>query len=245
MFGLVLGAFFGGTLAGCGGGQARSPRTSQVAGEAHSVLDPACEKNPLDGVHGPDRLRLLDPCAVFQGTVIQAPKESPDDGDVTFTVAADPGYASMLNAQNLLNGGLHIEIVPRDQPGCTPGQPVHVGDVSDLGICSGRAISAPTVGAHVRIIGPWVLDRNNDWNEIHPTWSITAPGCRVPRLVGRTLRRARAAIASSGCSVGEVSHRTSRKRLTGHVLAQRPRSGAVLPERTRVNVTVGRGRRRS
>jgi len=23
----------------------------------------------------------------------------------------------------------------------------------------------------VRIIGPWVLDRNNDWYEIHPVWS--------------------------------------------------------------------------
>jgi hypothetical protein len=188
---------------------------------------------------------VLDPCATFQGTITKAPKKNPDDGDVSFNVAPDPGYESMLNAHNRSNGGLHIEIVPRDQPGCTPGQPVVVGNVPNLGICSGRDVADPALGAHVRIIGPWVFDRSNNWNEIHPTWSITAPGCRVPRVLGRTLRRARAAIANNGCSVGKVSHRTSRKRLKGHVLAQHPHSGSVVPERARVNLTVGRGHRRS
>jgi hypothetical protein len=79
----------------------------------------------------------------------------------------------MLNAHNRSEGGLHIEIVPRDQPDCAPGQPVHAGDVPDLGLCSGRDIREPALGAHVRIIGPWVLDRNNNWYEIHPAWRIT------------------------------------------------------------------------
>jgi hypothetical protein len=149
----------------------------------------------------------------------------------------------MLNAKNRLKGGLHVEIVPRDQPGCTLGQPVVVGNVPDLGICSGRDIVGPVLGAHVRIIGPWVLDRNDDWNEIHPAWSIGAPGCRVPRVIGRTLRQARTAIAASGCSVGRVSHRSSRKRLKGHVLKQRPRAGSLALQNARVDLTLGRGRR--
>lgn len=115
---------------------------------------------------------MLNRCAVFQGTVKEAPMKNPD-GDVSFQASPDPGYADMLNAHNRSEGGLHIEIVPRDQPGCAPGQPVHIGDVPDLGTCSGRDVVTPSLGAHVRIIGPWVLDRNNDWYEIHPAWSIT------------------------------------------------------------------------
>ena len=71
------------------------------------------------------------------------------------------------------DGGLHIEIVPRDQPGCTPGRAVVIGDIPNLGKCSGRGVIGPPLGAHVRIIGPWVLDRSNNWYEIHPTWRIT------------------------------------------------------------------------
>ena len=170
--GSVLGLCLAGALVGCGGVQTKSSTTLGAAAAKHSSQSAACKPNPRDGVYHPDRLEILNPCARFQGTVVEAPKKFPD-GDVSFLVAPDPGYASMLNAQNRKEGGLHVEIVPRDQPGCTPGQPLHVGDVP-VGLCSGRDIADPALGAHVRIIGPWVLDRNNDWNEIHPTWKITA-----------------------------------------------------------------------
>lgn len=129
-----------------------------------------CEQNPHDGVYGPDRLTVLKPCATFQGTVSQAPVKH-NDGDVSFNVSPDPGYENMLNSTNQREGGLHMEIVPRDQPGCTPGQPVNPG-APYLGTCSGRALVAPPLGAHVRITGPWVLDIGNHWYEIHPVWSI-------------------------------------------------------------------------
>lgn len=120
----------------------------------------------------PDRLQVLSPCAAYQGTVIQAPTKNTHDGDVSLEVKPDPGYASMLNAHNRSEGGLHVEIVPRDQPGCKRGQPIHFSDIHDLGLCSGRDLAAPHVGAHVRIIGPWVFDSNNRWYEIHPAWSV-------------------------------------------------------------------------
>lgn len=172
MLGAVLAACLAGALSGCGGGgQARLSPTGGLASQRHVLLNTACERNRRDGVHGPDRLKVLNRCAVFQGTVSEAPAKNPD-GDVSFSASPDAGYASMLNAINRSKDGLHIEIVPRDQPGCTPGQPVHVGDVPHLGICSGRDVVAPPLGAHVRIIGAWVLDRNNSWYEIHPAWSI-------------------------------------------------------------------------
>ena len=159
------------TLSACGGGQARSTTVS-VTAKAHTVQSRSCERNPRDGVHGPDRLKVLSRCAAFQGTVNETPVKN-SDGDVSFEASPDPGYGNMLNAHNRSEGGLHIEIVPRDQRGCTPGRAVVFGDIPDLGKCSGRDVGEPPLGAHVRIIGPWVLDRNNDWYEIHPTWSIT------------------------------------------------------------------------
>jgi hypothetical protein len=115
---------------------------------------------------------VLSRCAAFQGTVTEAPMKN-SDGDLSFQASPDPGYANMLNAQNRSEGGLHIEIVPRDQLGCTPGRAVVFGDIPDLGKCSGRGVVGPPLGAHVRIVGSWVLDRNNSWYEIHPAWSIT------------------------------------------------------------------------
>lgn len=227
-----------GVVAGCGAGGSGVSTTSSVAATTRTVRSRACERNPHDGVHGPDRLKVLNRCAVFQGTVSQAPVKNPD-GDVSFEVRPDSGYARMLNAHNRREGGLHIEVVPRDQPGCTPGKRVYVRDVPGLGICSGRDIASPALGAHVRIIGPWVLDRNNNWYEIHPTWSIAGPGCRVPRVIGRTLRRARAVIASGGCSVGTVSRLSSARRLIGRVLSQDPRPGSLAREHAAVNLTVG------
>jgi hypothetical protein len=169
---LGLGFCLAGGFVGCGGGQARSSTSASLTAREHSVANPACERNPRDGVHGPDRLRVLSPCVKFQGTVSEAPMKNPD-GDVSLNASPDSGYAGMLNANNRREGGLHLEIVPRDQPGCTRGQPVVVSDVPGLGTCSGRGVIAPRLGAHVRVVGPWVLDRNNNWYEIHPVWSIT------------------------------------------------------------------------
>ena len=169
---VVVAFGFAAALSACAGGQPGSSTTAGPTAKAHTVRSRSCEQNASDGVHGPDRLEVLSRCAAFQGTVSEAPEKNPD-GDVTFDVRPDPGYAEMLNAHNRNEGGLHIEIVPRDQPGCTPGRPVVFGDIPDLGKCSGRDVVGPPLGAHVRIIGPWVLDRNNSWYEIHPTWRIT------------------------------------------------------------------------
>jgi hypothetical protein len=182
LLGFPLVLFLGAALSGCGGSQASSPTITSAAAKittdavkAHTVRSPACERNSLDGVHGPDRLKVLSSCAAFQGTVTQTPVKNPD-GDVSFEARPDPGYANMLNAHNRSEGGLHIEIVPRDQPGCKRGKPVHVDDVPDLGSCSGRDIAAPALGAHVRVVGPWVLDLHNNWYEIHPAWSVKQLG---------------------------------------------------------------------
>jgi dipeptidyl aminopeptidase/acylaminoacyl peptidase len=70
-----------------------------------------------------------------------------------------------------------------------------------------------------------------------------ATECVVPRVVGRVLANARRAIRSANCSVGRVRRRASKKR-AGTVVAQAPGAGKRLPQGSRVNLVVSRGRRR-
>jgi hypothetical protein len=65
--------------------------------------------------------------------------------------------------------------------------------------------------------------------------------CRVPRVVGLSLARARTQIRRSRCSVGRIRHiRSTRPR--GRVISQAPSPGSVLTHGTPVRLTVSRGR---
>lgn len=67
-----------------------------------------------------------------------------------------------------------------------------------------------------------------------------APPCIVPRLRGKTLRQARRALTRANCRLGRVSRRPAARRLRGRVVGQRPSAGRRLPDRSRVNVVLGR-----
>jgi subtilisin family serine protease len=62
--------------------------------------------------------------------------------------------------------------------------------------------------------------------------------CRVPRVIGLTLGRARVRIRRAHCSVGRISRVRSRR--VGRVLRQSPRPGAVRRRGFKVKVVVGR-----
>jgi hypothetical protein len=104
---------------------------------------------------------------------VHEPKSNPD-GDLSFNLSPDRPYAAMLNDKNRAEGGIHVEIVPADQPGCEPGKMIKpIGGLTDLGECSGVDVRAPRAGAHVRVVGAYVLDVSNNWFEIHPAWQVT------------------------------------------------------------------------
>jgi hypothetical protein len=153
---------------GCGGSKSKAQR----AAPADSFPKSGCRPNPLAGVHTPDRLKVLGRCRALVGTV-KEPRQNPEDGDAVFNLAPDPAYASLLNAANVKEGGIHVEIVPADQPGCRKGETVVHGTIPDLGKCTGAHVKLPKAGAHVRVVGTWVLDIDNAWREIHPVWKIT------------------------------------------------------------------------
>ncbi len=136
-------------------------------------ISPLCRSGPpLANVHDPGRLRIIERCAVADGTVTSVRHEP--DGDVFILLRLDPGQARLVNQTNQrkLAGNLVAEIVPADQPGCTVGRPPRppIGTAS-FGICTGAKLAAPEVGERIAVVGPHVLDREHGWLEIHPVWA--------------------------------------------------------------------------
>jgi len=154
--------------------------SDERAAEAQRILS-VCRSDPHEGVHDPQRLTILAPCAAVTGTVIKVPRVPPD-GDHTFNIAVDGPYANMLNDENRKNGGLHIEIVPKDQPGCTKGQAITTpAGYNNLGVCSGANVAMPALQAKVRVVGPYVHDTWAGPNEIHPAWSVELMPTTTPK----------------------------------------------------------------
>ena len=101
------------------------------------------------------------------------------DGDYHIGIRLDPKYADMINLANTAyqNGDIVAEIVPADEPGCTPGKPpIMPYGTYNYGLCTGADIAAPPVGARVSVTGPYALDHEHGWLEIHPVWQLVLSG---------------------------------------------------------------------
>ena len=61
-------------------------------------------------------------------------------------------------------------------------------------------------------------------------------------LVRMTLAAAKRATVRASCSVGTIRRAYSQFGLRGHVVAQKPRFGAVLPKGGKVNLVVSRAK---
>jgi len=69
------------------------------------------------------------------------------------------------------------------------------------------------------------------------------PPCKVPNVRGRKLAVARSAITKAHCRVGKVRRKASKTVKRGRVVSQAPRAGRTLPNRSKVNLVVSRGRK--
>lgn len=159
--------------------------------------------NPLAGVYHPYRLQVRSACDAVVGTVSLIRHEA--DGDVHFNLALSSSEAGLLDHANYSyeDGELVAEIVPADQPGCTPGQPPFLPPTAyrsagyNYGLCTGADLATPPQGAEVRITGPYVLDRDHGWMEIHPVWSITIVGRGPTTSKAQTPPPTQASVGSS------------------------------------------------
>jgi len=148
-------------MCGCSqpAGNAAASPSAQPAG--------ACRAGqPEAGVYQPDRLQVLDPCKHAEGTVVDVAHE--EDGDYHVWFRADAGYEYLLNSENHFQArpAMLAEIIP-DCPAST-----NPPDEQSAARCSKTNLTIPRLGNHIAIDGPWVLDTNHGWREIHPVDSI-------------------------------------------------------------------------
>ena len=79
--------------------------------------------------------------------------------------------------------------------------------------------------------------------EISQTFAIARQPCRAPKVVGKTLARAKLALTKSHCRPGKIGHAYSRKSKKGIVISQSRHPGRLLPADSKIDLTVSRGRR--
>ncbi|HJU36504.1 MAG TPA: PASTA domain-containing protein [Gaiellaceae bacterium] len=71
------------------------------------------------------------------------------------------------------------------------------------------------------------------------------PHCTVPGLKGKTLARAKVFLRASHCGVGKVRYSFSRNVEKGRVISQNPLAGWHREQGAKVNLVVGKGRRKN
>lgn len=117
-------------------------------------------------MHNPDRLTVLDPCKHAEGVAVDVAHE--DDGDYHVWFKVDAGYEYLLNAEN------HFQAAPAMLAEITPDCPEGTNplDAQSAAKCPGTNLPVPRIGQHVAVDGPWVVDTDHGWREIHPVDSI-------------------------------------------------------------------------
>jgi hypothetical protein len=145
-----------------------SQATGTVAGASPSLSQASkCRSGPPEaGVHNPDRLQVLDPCKHAEGIVVDVAHE--DDGDYHVWFTADAGYEYLLNPNN------HFQAKPAMLAEITPDCPSSTNppDAQSAARCPKTKLTIPKLGQHIAIDGPWVLDTDHGWREVHPVDSI-------------------------------------------------------------------------
>ena len=68
--------------------------------------------------------------------------------------------------------------------------------------------------------------------------------CKVPKVIGLKLARAKSKLARAHCRAGNVTRKFSSTKKRGKVIGQKPKAGKTLPGGSKVKLTVGKGPRR-
>src|SRR5215471_1231996 len=124
----------------------------------------ACDADLWKHVYQPERLRVIEACTAVEGRVVSMHRVS--DGDLH--IGLDPEHKSVLNLINVMHaqGQLVVEVICDHDP---------IGSGSDATAACGDfhpQVTTPNVGDRVRVIGTYVTERDNGWNEVHPVTRI-------------------------------------------------------------------------
>jgi hypothetical protein len=75
------------------------------------------------------------------------------------------------------------------------------------------------------------------------TVTATPVYCVVPKVVGKTLTKAKAALKKGRCRTGKVSRAYSKRTRKGRVVAEQPKAGRRLPVGSKVRLVISRGQK--
>ncbi len=101
---------------------------------------------PLEGVYTPERLTVKNPCAAVTGIAWAIDREHDGDMHISLT-GVDARWLNSVNVARPQHD-LVVEAVP------------------------GIPVGMPPLKSRITVIGPWVLDTETGWLEIHPVWAI-------------------------------------------------------------------------
>src|SRR5712692_11545108 len=125
---------------------------------------PACDPySTRSHIYSPDRLVVYKDCQTVSGIVDRVIVEA--DGDYHIRLGLDTPYRNLTNSVNDRDqyGDLVLEIVCANA--------VTQQDAVDACKNYVNHVTVPHEGEHIIATGPYVLDTNHGWTEIHPVYS--------------------------------------------------------------------------
>lgn len=144
-----------------------APRDNPLVQERfYSSLENGCDGSLWLHVWNPARLQVLNPCITVTGKIKSVIYNR--EGDLVMKLRLDPQYSNLTNSVNedLLKGYLLIKAVCQSE----------VSEPYDKEYCKffgeQKRIEVPRIDANVEVKGPYVLNTNRGWTEIHPAESL-------------------------------------------------------------------------
>jgi len=117
-------------------------------------------------VYNPYRFQTVKSCITASGTIDNVIEEA--DGDVHLRTNLDQAYSNLTNSANDQRqyGDLVVEIICVIPPSQTDAIPACQNYTNQIPV--------PSIGQHITITGPYVLDTDHyNWAEIHPVYSLS------------------------------------------------------------------------
>ncbi|HEX3533754.1 MAG TPA: hypothetical protein VHT23_06005 [Gemmatimonadaceae bacterium] len=149
---------------------ASADSSSNAAASPNVNASPAtasgCDASLWSHVYNPKRLRQVTSCASVTGVITESDADA--DGDQHFLLRLDPGQDQLANKRNTKKkgGDLVLEVVCANPTSMKKAKSACAGYTNPIPI--------PSVGAHVRATGTYVIDSHNGWAEIHPVSKFDA-----------------------------------------------------------------------
>jgi hypothetical protein len=162
------------------------------------------------------------------------------DTEEAFAFNADvqptPAVTAVSPASGNIRGGTTVTLTGADLVGASS---VHFGEkfATSFSVDPTGQITAVTPGASVP--GPVSITVTTPGGTTGAgTPQFTYEACRVPKLKGKRLKRARKRLRRSNCKLGKVKRVGDASSRTGRVVGQRPTPGKFKPPGFRVRVTL-------